>query len=54
VEDNCDVMPKVDSPSRLCCHRTEPWVAERRMGLVADPEELLLARFFTFSVQFDF
>jgi hypothetical protein len=24
VEDNCEVVPKVDSPSTLYCHRTEP------------------------------
>lgn len=26
VEDNCDVMPKIDSPSTLYCHRVEPLV----------------------------
>ena len=26
VEDNCDVITKVDNPSSLYCHRDEPWL----------------------------
>jgi hypothetical protein len=28
VEDNCDVITKVDNPSALYCHRTEPWLTQ--------------------------
>ena len=28
VEDNCDVVTKVDNPSALYCHRTEPWLTQ--------------------------
>jgi opacity protein-like surface antigen len=26
VEDNCEIVAKVDNPSTLYCHRTEPWL----------------------------
>jgi hypothetical protein len=28
VEDNCDVVTKVDNPNTLYCHRTEPWLTQ--------------------------
>ena len=28
VEDNCDIVTKVDNPNTLYCHRTEPWLTQ--------------------------